>query len=103
MQELIDALQESFWWCVAALTGGIIDWLNQTQKGTKDTSFTGLFVHLASALFFGWVAGNLAGAYVALYAGGVKEGDGLIGAAGALGGYMGIRFIDWLGSLKPKS
>ena len=72
-------------WAPAAI-GGILDYVNQLQRGSKNWNFTGFFVHLFSAIFFGWVTGMLAG--------GFDYDAQIIAAAGGIGGFLGVRIAD---------
>lgn len=80
--KLIDALQ----FIIPAVSGGVVDYLNQIQKGSKEWSFTGFAIHLSSAMFFGWLIGTIAGS--------LGYDGGLVAAAGGVGGFLGIRSID---------
>ena len=82
-----------FW--LPPMLGGAVDYLNQVSKGQKKRSFKGFFMHILSALFFGWVCGRIA-------AGLGYEAD-LIYAAAGLGGFFGVRVADLLTHLVERT
>lgn len=70
----------------APVVGGLVDYVNQISKGVRRWNFLGFIVHLASALFFGWVIGKAAS--------GLGYESDLILAASGFGGFMGVRVAD---------
>ncbi len=68
------------------LLGGIVDYLNQLQAGTKHWDWSEFIVHLVSAVFFGWLTGLLAG--------GLGYDVEIVAAAGGMGGFLGVRIAD---------
>lgn len=75
-----------FGYLIPAAVGGLVDYLNQLQRGKKHWSLLGFIGHMASALFFGWLAGTL------LFGFGYSEH--LIAASGGMGGFLGVRLAD---------
>jgi hypothetical protein len=69
-----------------ASIGGLVDYLNQLQRGSKAWSIMSFFSHMLSALFFGWLSGVMAAE--AGYA------EGAIAACGGFGGFLGVRLAD---------
>lgn len=69
-----------------ALIGGMVDYLNQMQKGVKKWNPLGFCVHLLSAIFFGWVTGTIVG----------ELGYSLaaVSVGGGVGGFLGVRVAD---------
>lgn len=86
MEKLLHALAEALQYILPAVAGGIIDYLNQVQKGSKKWSVTSFMVHLLSAVFFGWLVGTVAAS--------LGYDAGLVAAAGGAGGFLGIRTAD---------
>jgi hypothetical protein len=87
MKLLITLLDNAFFW-LPALLGGLVDYFNQLIKGHKKWSKGGFFVHLSSALFFGWMCGSTAD--------GLEHSPHIIAAAGGMGGFFGVRVADLL-------
>lgn len=88
MKDALRQLIESsgFWFWIPALIGGTIDYLNKIHRGDKRWSVGGFVVHLSSALFFGWIAGTLAG--------GLGYDMNIVAACGGMGGFFGVRMAD---------
>lgn len=86
MKALISQLFDTAGYVVPALLGGIIDYVNQLQSGRKSWAWTEFLVHLASAVFFGWLTG--------LTAGGLDYSVQIVAAAGGMGGFLGVRIAD---------
>ncbi len=84
-QILSQAMSTSIYWA-PALIGGLVDYANQVMRGDKKWSLTGFCVHIGSAMFFGWIAG--------MAAQGLDHKPGMIGAAGGMGGFLGVRLAD---------
>ncbi len=79
---------------IAASIGGVLDFVTQVRAGIKTWSIIGFLLHVASAMFFGWVLGQLAINYF--------TAPGTYNAWAGLGGFLGTRVIDFLFSLKVK-
>lgn len=88
MDKFIDQILENVFYWLPALIGGIVDYFNQIQRGDKKWSYIGFFIHLLSAVFFGWLVG--------LAANGFGYNANLVGAAGGMGGFLGVRIADLL-------
>ena len=86
MKALLSQLLESAGYILPALLGGIIDYINQLQSGRKTWAWTEFAVHLASAVFFGWLVG--------LMASGLDYDVQIVAAAGGMGGFFGVRVAD---------
>lgn len=82
LTNIADTLQ--YW--LPALAGGIVDYMNQIQRGSKKWSIYGFLVHLVSAVFFGWLIG--------MAAAGLSYAPSLVAAAGGMGGFLGVRVAD---------
>lgn len=85
-KNFISEFLRDFGYLVPAAIGGLVDYLNQLQRGKKHWSVLGFFGHMISALFFGWLAGTLIS--------GVNYSPNLIAASGGMGGFLGVRFAD---------
>jgi hypothetical protein len=73
---------------IPAFAGGIVDYLNQLQKGTKKWSCFSFMTHVSSALFFGWVCGSIAS--------GMNYSVDIVASSGGMGGFLGVRVADLL-------
>lgn len=71
---------------IPALMGGLVDYLNQLQAGRKSYKFSGLLIHLVSALFFGWAVGVSAAE--------LSYSKDFVSVAGGAGGFLGVRVAD---------
>lgn len=90
MEKIVHFLTEALQYIIPAVIGGIIDYLNQIQKGSKKWSITSFVVHLLSAVFFGWFVGTVVAS--------LGYDAGLVAAAGGAGGFLGIRTADLIAS-----
>ena len=86
MERIITQLIENAYGWVPALIGGVVDYLNQLQRGKKTLSILGIATHLLSAVFFGWMSGTAVG--------GLEYSPNMVAAAGGMGGYLGVRLAD---------
>lgn len=84
-QNLLDSISNAAY-ILPAIAGGIVDYLNQIQRGDKNWSIIGFLVHMLSALFFGWFAGSLAAE--------MGYSSNIIASCGGLGGFLGVRLAD---------
>lgn len=86
MRQFINQVADMSIYWLPALIGGVVDYLNQVQKGDKRWSLLGFVLHLFSAVFFGWLAG--------LAVQGLGYNSPMVGAAGGVAGFLGIRMAD---------
>jgi hypothetical protein len=86
MEKIFAQFYDAFVHLLPPLAGGVVDYLNQLQKGGKRWSLKGFAVHLLSAVFFGWMVGAAAG--------GLGYEVSTVAAAGGMGGFLGVRFAD---------
>ncbi len=82
IRQIIDT--SGFW--LPPLIGGLVDYLNQVQRGDKKYSLFGFAIHLLSALFFGWFTGTIVA--------GFEYSVNIVAAAGGMGGFLGVRVAD---------
>tara|TARA_R110000868_G_scaffold127605_2_gene335405 strand:- start:2597 stop:2905 length:309 start_codon:yes stop_codon:yes gene_type:complete len=68
---------------IPASIGGLVDYLNQLQRGSKAWSIMSLFSHMLSAVFFGWMSGIVAFEFF--------QSVGMVAACGGAGGFLGAR------------
>ena len=71
---------------IPAAAGGLVDYMNKLYRGTSVWSVLGFFVHLASAIFFGWLTGSLVE--------GLDYSHQAVASAGGIGGFLGTRVAD---------
>lgn len=71
-----------------AAVGGLVDYLNQLLQNSAPWHWGQFFVHMISAIFFGWMVGTLVSGFD--YPGSV------VAAAGGMGGFLGVRVADLL-------
>jgi hypothetical protein len=86
MEKLLAQMADSISYWLPALAGGVVDYLNQLQRGSKTWSIAGFLIHLLSAVFFGWVTGTVTG--------GFDYSPNVVAAAGGMGGFLGVRIAD---------
>lgn len=89
MKESIIEFAESaknFAYLIPAFIGGVVDFMNQVQRGDKRWSLFGFASHMLSAVFFGWFAGAVAFEF--------GYSPNMIAASGGLGGFLGVRLAD---------
>ncbi len=91
-KETIGELAKTMWFWLVPLAGGFADWAVQMQRGMKPSKPTGkalcfMGLHLAIAMFFGCLCVFLTSA--------VGYTDHMaLGAAGGIGGHLGVRTMD---------
>lgn len=71
---------------IPAAVGGLVDYMNKLYRGSSVWSVVGFFVHLSSAIFFGWLTGSLVE--------GLNYEHQTVAAAGGIGGFLGTRVAD---------
>ena len=86
MEKFLAHIGELVAYWIPALAGGVVDYLNQINRGDKRWSFLGFATHLCAAMFFGWCAGNV------IY--GLGYPGGVVAASGGIGGFLGTRISD---------
>lgn len=86
MKALLQHLDNIIVSIIPAFLGGVVDYVNQVQNGSKSWSWIGFLIHLVSAVFFGWVSGAIAA--------GLGYGVHLVAASGGIGGFLGVRVAD---------
>lgn len=86
MKQLLSQIVATAIYWAPPLVGGIVDYVNQLVRGDKHWSLGEFCVHVGSAVFFGWLSG--------MAAQGLGYEAGLIGAAGGMGGFLGVRLAD---------
>lgn len=82
----IHEILRDFGYLIPAAIGGLVDYLNQLQRGCKKWSFKGFIGHMLSAWFFGWLAGTIIS--------GFGYGSDFVAASGGMGGFLGVRLAD---------
>lgn len=86
VEKLLAHIGDFVAYSIPAISGGIVDYLNQINRGDKSWSFFGFLTHLCAAMFFGWYAGNV------VY--GLGYSAGVVAASGGIGGFLGTRISD---------
>jgi hypothetical protein len=88
----IGELVRTVWFWLFPLSGGFVDWVSLVLRGLKPSHpplkmFLFLTAHLCTAVFFGVLCVFTAAA--------LGYGDYMaLGAAGGMGGFLGIRLVD---------
>ena len=88
MERIISQSLDAISTILPAILGGLIDYINQLQRGRKVWSILGFLIHFSSAIFFGWMSGTLAE--------GLGYTPDVVAASGGMGGYLGVRLADLL-------
>ena len=86
VKQYISESLRDFGYLIPAAIGGLVDYLNQLQRGCKRWSVGGFVGHMLSAWFFGWLAGTIVSAF--------GYGPDFVAASGGMGGFLGVRLAD---------
>ena len=73
---------------IAITIGGVVDYVNQVQRGDKCWNVMGFIIHLLNAVFFGWAVATLASGY--------EYNIEVVKVSGAVGAFLGVRVADLL-------